>query len=111
MDCLNNKLYGLINKEFVVKFGKLVNINYGLIREQKYSLEYYLYYIILVLTNLQIWKSLQLLHENKCINHYKTIQNKHPQLSRLNLYEKNYKLINNKYNLKKLKKCKFNFIY
>ena len=104
MDCLNNKLYRLINKEFVIEFVKLVNINCRPIRKQKYSTEYYLYHIILVLTNLQTWKSLQLLHENKCVNHHKTIQDKHLQWSRLNLYEKTYKLIHDKYNLKKLKK-------
>lgn len=60
--------------------------------------------IILVLTNLQTWGSLKLIHANKSKYHYKTIQDKHLEWSKLNLYEMTYKIINDKYHQAKLKK-------
>jgi hypothetical protein len=60
----------------------------------QYSNEYYLYYIFLVLTNVQTWTSLNVLFNERQIkphiNHYKTIQDKHLNWSNLNIYEKSY---------------------
>lgn len=91
------KIYNIIDKEFVCCFVKLVTEKCTQIRKPKYSTEYYLYYIILVLTDLKAWRSLILLHSDKPKNHYKTIQDKHLEWSRKNLYEKAYKEINKKY--------------
>lgn len=102
MSPLDN-IYNLIDKEFVDEFINLVTKTCKIIRSPKYSTIYYLYNIILVLTNLQTWKSLRLLHLDKKPYHYKTIQDKHIEWSKLNLYEKTYKIINNKYHQKKLK--------
>ena len=100
---LIGKLYEILDKEFIEEFIKLININCRSIRKPKYSNEYYLYYIILVLTDLKSWKSLKLLLPEKHINHYKTIQDKHLEWSKGKLYEKAYKSINAKYNTSKLK--------
>ena len=91
------KIYEIINKEFVETFVKLVNEKCKPIRKTKYSTEYYLYYIILVLTDLKAWRSLKLVLCNKSAFHYKTIQDKHLEWSQHNLYEKAYKEINTKY--------------
>lgn len=99
MDSLNTKLYKLLNKEFVDEFKKLVKIECKPYRTPKYSIEYYLYYIILVLKDLNTWKSLQLLHETKPQNHYKTIQDKHYEWSGKKLYEKTYKIVDKTYHL------------
>lgn len=53
-----NDLYSLINKEYADILVNLINKNQ--LRKPKYSTEYYLYFIILVLTDLQKWKSLNL---------------------------------------------------
>lgn len=100
---LTDKLYKLLDKEFINEFIKLVNIECGAIRKPKYSNEYYLYHIILVLTDLKSWKSLKLVLSNKHENHYKTIQDKHLEWSKKKLYEKAYKNINAKYNISVLK--------
>ena len=97
-------IYKLIDKEFVDEFINLVNKNCRQIRLPKYSSVYYLYNIILVLTELQTWKSLKLLHLDKKPYHYKTIQDKHIEWSKLNLYERTYKTINEKYKQLHLKK-------
>ena len=101
---MNPDIYKLIDKEFVDEFVILVNKTCKMHRRPKYSTVYYLYNIILVLTELQTWKSLKLLHINKCANHYKTIQDKHLIWSKLNLYELTYKNLNEKYHQQKLKK-------
>jgi hypothetical protein len=93
----SEKIYNIIDKEFVDCFVKLVNEECTQIRKPKYSIEYYLYYIILVLTDLKAWRSLKLLQTDKPKNHYKTIQDKHLEWSQKNLYEKAYKEINKKY--------------
>lgn len=97
MDNYKNKLYAILNKEFVDEFVKLSGYSWLSSRTPKYSTEYYLYHIILVLTDLKSWKSLQLLMNNKPKNHYKTIQDKHYKWSQDNIYERTYKAINKKY--------------
>jgi hypothetical protein len=99
MDTLNAKLYKLLNKEFIIEFKKQVKNECNPCRTPKYSIEYYLYYIILVLTDLNTWKALTLLHDTKPKNHYKTIQDKHYEWSGKNLYEKTYKNIHKIYHL------------
>ena len=66
--------------------------------KSKYSNEYFLDLILLVLTELQNWSSLQFICTNsKYKYHYKTIQNKHYLWSKLKIYELVYFNIMNKY--------------
>ncbi len=71
----------------------------------KYSNEYFLEFIMIVLTDLQHWSSLQFVSTNSKYKYHmiknKTIQNKHRLWSKLNIYESVYFNIMNKYNLKK----------
>lgn len=106
MTQLNNELYKKLNKEFVDEFINIVNKKCKPIRKPKYSTEYYLYHIMLVLTDLQKWESLKLLHINNKPNHYKTIQDKHIEWSRKNIYEITYKTLNKKYHQNTLKNTK-----
>jgi transposase len=99
-----DNIYKLIDNVFVDEFVILVNINCKPLRTPKYSTIYYLYNILLILTDLQSWKSLKLLYIDKPVTHYKTIQDKHLQWSKLNLYEKTYKIVNEKYHQQTLKK-------
>jgi hypothetical protein len=80
------------------------------IRRPSYSNEYYLYYITIVLTDVQTWNSLNKLFSESIQktpkNHYKTIEDKHLDWSKLNIYENAYKKIlekNNKLDLKRSK--------
>lgn len=98
------KLSKILDIDFINEFLILVNKICAPIRTPKYSNEYYLYYITLVLTDLQKWESLKLLHEDKKENHYKTIQDVHLRWSRLNIYEDTYKIILNKYSKINLKR-------
>lgn len=97
-------LYNLINKEYVDILVSFVNKNQ--LRKHKYSTEYYLYYIILVLTDLQKWKSLKLILKNKPKTHYKTIQDIHLKWSKENIYEHVYIELLKKYKFKNLKNSK-----
>ena len=49
------KLYSKLDKLYVKQFMKVVDRKCNSIRKPKYSNEYYLYHIILVLTDLQKW--------------------------------------------------------
>lgn len=60
-------------------------------RIPKYSNEYYLYHICLVLTDLQKWESLKFVLINQNTYHYKSIQDKHLLWSSLNVYSDAYK--------------------
>lgn len=104
MSDIINKLLKIIDIEYVNEFKKIVNIKCKPIRKAKYTTEYYLYNIILVLKDLQKWESLNLIHTEKAIFHYKTIQDKHLEWSNLNIYEETYRILLNKYKLSKLKK-------
>lgn len=98
------KLSKMLDIDFINEFLILVNERCKSIRTPKYSNEYYLYYISLVLTDLQKWDSLKLLFEDKKKNHYKTIQDIHLKWSNLNIYEDVYKIILNKYSKVNLKR-------
>lgn len=98
------KLSKMLDIDFINEFLILVNKRCKSIRTPKYSNEYYLYYISLVLTDLQKWDSLKLLFEDKKKNHYKTIQDIHLKWSKLNIYEDVYKIILNKYSKMNLKR-------
>ena len=87
------KLSKIIDIEYVNEFKKIVNIKCKPKRKSKYTIEYYLYNIILVLKNLQKWESLKLFHNEKQKFHYKTIQDKHLEWSKLNLYEETYRIL------------------
>ena len=77
-------------------------------RKPKYSNEYYLRNILLVLTDLQKWESLKLTQEYKDKKefHYKTIQDIHLKWSKLNIYQEAYNILLTKYTLAGLKKSK-----
>jgi len=97
MDVYYNKLLLLFDKEFVDEFMHVADIYCKPNRGPIFSTSYYLYYITIVLTDLRRWSSLSLLLQSNKKNHYKTIQDKHLEWSKLNLYEKTYKNINEKY--------------
>ena len=93
-----NKLSEIIDIDYVNEFIKLVSkhqqlakINNKYNRCSTYSIEYYLYHILLVLTQLQRWDSLRCVLNNKFKYHYKTIQDKHLEWSNLNYYEDAYR--------------------
>lgn len=66
-------------------------------RTPKFTNEYYLYYILIVLTKVQTWNSLNSLFNERINkpskNHYKTIEDKHLEWSTLNIYQKAYESI------------------
>lgn len=98
-----DKLKKKMNSEYIDAVIKMINIKCSSKRTPTYTNIYYLYNIVLVLTDLKKWESLQLLYENSCENHYKTIQDKHLEWSRLNIYEDAYNLLLKKYKLPILK--------
>ena len=97
------KLSNFFDSEIIQIFIETIHKYYHNKRKTKYSVEYYLYYIILVLKELQSWKSLKYLLINNKINHYKTIQDIHLEWSRLNIYKITYNIILQKYKLNNLK--------
>jgi len=94
----------ILDIKYVEEFIKIVNIKCKQIRIPQYSIEYYLYHIILVLTDLQKWESLRLLYVDNHKYHYKTIQKMHLKWSKLNMYEDTYRSLLEKYKHVKLKK-------
>ena len=97
------KLLNFFDSEIIQIFIETIHKYYHNKRKTKYSVEYYLYYIILVLKELQSWKSLKYLLTNNKTNHYKTIQDIHLEWSRLNIYKITYNIILQKYKLDNLK--------
>ena len=97
------KLSNFFDSEIIQIFIETIHKYYHNKRKTKYSVEYYLYYIILVLKELQSWKSLKYLLTNNKTNHYKTIQDIHLEWSRLNIYKITYNIILQKYKLNNLK--------
>jgi len=97
------KLSNFFDSEIIQIFIETIHKYYHNKRKTKYSVEYYLYYIILVLKELQSWKSLKYLLTNNKTNHYKTIQDIHLEWSRLNIYKITYNIILQKYKLTNLK--------
>ena len=97
------KLSGRFDKVYIRQFLKIVAEKCKQLRKPKYSNEYYLYHISLMLTDLSNWKSLQIVYrgDNKKY-HYKTIQDK--QWSKLNIYEEAYRYMLKKYKHNKFKK-------
>ncbi len=100
---MNNKIYidklsTVLDSNYIDVFMTLVSEKCKPKRKPKYSNEYYLYYITLVLTDVQKWTSLQkLCFEKEKKTHYKTIQDVHLKWSKLNIYEEAYKIILNNY--------------
>jgi len=99
-----NKLEKKMNNEYIDAILKVIDIKCPSIRTPIYTNIYYLYHIVLVLTDLKKWESLQLIYTNQYEYHYKTIQDKHLLWSNLNVYEEAYKILFNKYKLPALKK-------
>ena len=95
---LNGKLYELIDKRFVDEFITVVT-EHSQKRTPKYPVEYYLYHIILVLSDVVKWSSLAKIRTviDKRPFHYKTIYAKHLEWSREDLYKKTYVIMNTKY--------------
>lgn len=104
MNNIQEKLEEILDAEFIDEFINLVNVELPPVRKPQYTTQYYLYNILLALTDLQKWSSLHLLHTKNTKYHFKTIQNKHLEWSKKHLYEKTYKIINQKYHLNNLKK-------
>ena len=96
------KLSNFFDSEIIQIFIETIHKYYHNKRKTKYSVEYYLYYIILVLKELQSWKSLKYLLTNNKTNHYKTIQDIYLKWSRLNIYKITYNIILQKYKLDNL---------
>jgi len=96
-DIIHEKLLEILDIEFINEFERLVKLRSPILRKPKYSIQYYLYHIFLVLTDLQKWKSLTLISSTHKKTHYKTIQDMHLKWSKLNIYEETYKNINQKY--------------
>ena len=71
------KLETTLDKVYINEFLDIVGNKCKSIRKPKYSNEYYLYHIMLILTDLQKWKSLRIVCDNKSEYHYKTMQDKH----------------------------------
>ncbi len=79
---------------------KVLNLKCPVKYKSKYSNEYFLDLILLVLTELQNWSSIQFIStQSKYKYHYKTIQDKHCLWSKLNIYEEVYFNILKNYNL------------
>lgn len=94
-------MINITDKNKIDSILEVLNTECKNIRMPKYSNEYYLYYILTVLNGLQSWVSLNLIfNENLQLteNHYKTIQDKHLEWSKLEIYKKAYNniLINKK---------------
>jgi hypothetical protein len=97
------KLSNFFDREIIHIFIETIHKYYHNKRKTKYSVEYYLYYIVLVLKEIQSWKSLKYLLNNKKPYHFKTIQDIHLEWSRLNIYKITYNIILQKYKLDNLK--------
>ena len=78
-----------INNEYFTIFNNFVNELCPAVRKSKYSTEYYLENITHVLKDVVQWSSLKILHKNESKYHFKTIEDKFRQLSRLCIFEKN----------------------
>lgn len=82
----SKKLLNFFDIDLINIFNDTVNYYCKNKRKSKYSTEYYLYHIVLVLKNLSSWKSLTYIYNNKPY-HYKTIQDIHFKWSKLNIYK------------------------
>ena len=101
-----SKLEKILNKEVIDIFINVIHTECKNIRKPKYSTEYLLYYIILVLTDLQKWSSLSLILLNDIRYHYSIIKKTHLKWSKLNIYKKVYNILLEKYKLNNLKLSK-----
>jgi hypothetical protein len=79
-----------VDAEYFKIFNGFVNELCPSIRKCKYSTSYYLENIIYVLKDVVSWKSLQILYKDHSKYHYKTIQDKFIQWSRLGIFEKTF---------------------
>jgi len=100
----SKKLLEFFDIEIIMIFIKTIKKYCHNKRKTKYSIEYYLYHIILVLKELSSWKSLKYLLGNNKPNHYKTIQDIHLKWSRFNIYKIVYNILLKKYKLDYLKR-------
>ena len=81
--------------EYIEIFESLVIIK----RTPIFTTRYYLGHILLVLNTVTKWEGLKLiLDKNSTEWHYRTIEKKHLEWSKLKLYEKAYKIMNKKHN-------------
>lgn len=90
-------LLQILTKEKIDIILETLNIFCKNKRTPMYTNEYYLYYILVVLTKVQTWNSLNSLFNERTNkphkNHFKTIEDKHLQWSILNIYKKAYEKI------------------
>jgi hypothetical protein len=91
------KLSQMMDIDYVNEILNLIDAKYINVRKSTYSNEYYLYYIMLVLKELQKWSSLMILFDDEKKYHYKSISRIHLKWSKLNIYEEAYKILLEKY--------------
>jgi hypothetical protein len=95
---------GIIKEEYFKIINKLINKICPNIRKPKYNTKYYLKRILYVLGDVVCWKSLRILYTpNNKKYHYKTIEGKFLQWSRLNIFKKAFNELLNTYTLKDIK--------
>ena len=109
----SKKILEFFNEEIVTIFKDTINTYCKNKRTPKYSIEYYLYNIVLVMKETTSWKSLNKFYDFKPY-HYKTINKIHLKWSKLNIYYIVYNkllLLGKKYigQVKRIKK--FNTVY
>lgn len=111
MNTYNIKLEKILDKEVIDIFIDIIHNENLIKRKPKYSIEYFLYHILLVLTDLKKWTSLKLVLHNDKDNHYSIIQKTHFKWCKKNIYKKVYNKLLEKYKLNNLKKSKNMVLY
>lgn len=101
----SKKILEFFNEEIVTIFKDTINTYCKNKRTPKYSIEYYLYNIVLVMKETTSWKSLNKFYDFKPY-HYKTINKIHLKWSKLNIYNIVYNKLLQKNILDKLKGSK-----
>ena len=98
----SKKLLEIFSAEIIDIFKNTIDKYCKNKRTPKYTTEYYLYNIILVLRKTSSWSSINEFNDKKPY-HYKTISKMHLKWSKLNIYNIVYNELLNKYILNKLK--------
>ena len=97
-DIIFNKIKNKINikkkEHYISIILKIIDIVDPEIRKKKYTNEYYLNMIFLLLDSVVNWKNLMLLTPNNKKYHYKTIYNKFTKWSHLNVFKYAFKIYN-----------------
>ena len=86
-----------MNNEYIETVHKLVDKLCPNKRKPKYDFYNYIENIIYMLTDLNKWSSLRLVHKNKKKYHYKTIYEVFIKWTKLNIFNQAYELLIEKY--------------